>query len=143
MQLSLGIKSWWERDALATNIGDTFFYEKGKESQGGGQSQGCAGSMSRSLLLAHGKFYLSRCIGSGGWIFGGPSPTCSLAERSFGILFPSDPGDAAARPLASPAPPSKIFSPGASIFLSHPCLLIGNGGKGIIQMGEISKTGSV
>ena len=67
--------------------------------------------MSRSLLLAHGKFYLSRCMGSGGWIFAGRSPTCFLAEKSFGILFPSDPGDAAVRLLAPPASPSKILFP--------------------------------
>ena len=67
--------------------------------------------MSRGLLLAHDKFYLSRCIGSGGWIFAGRSSTCFLAERSFGILFPSDPGDAAARALAPPASPSKILFP--------------------------------
>ena len=74
--------------ALATNMGDTFLYEREGVAGGGGQSQGCAGSMSRWLLLAHGKFYLSRCIGSGGWIFAGRSPICFLAERSFGILFP-------------------------------------------------------
>ena len=65
--------------------------------------------MTRSLRLAHGKIYLSRCMGSGGWIFAGGSPTCFFTERSFGVLFLSDPGDAAPRPLAPPAPPSKIL----------------------------------
>jgi len=98
--------------ALATNIGDTFLYENGKESGGEtGEARDARRSMSRSLLLARGKNYLSRCIESGGWIFTGRSPNCFFAERSFAVLFPSDPGDAAARPLAPPAPPFKILYP--------------------------------
>ncbi len=109
--------------ALATNIGDTFFYENGKESRGSGRSQGCTGSMSRSLLLAHGQIDLSRCMGPGNWIFAGHSPTCFFTERSFEVLFPSAPGDAAPRPLAPPAPPIQDpLSPCVSLFLCHPCL---------------------
>jgi len=90
-----------------------------------GEARDAHRSMSRSLLLARGNNYLSRYIKSGGWIFTGRSPNCFFAERSFAVLFPSDPGDAAARPLAPPAPPSKILYPPVFPFscVTHvPCL---------------------
>jgi hypothetical protein len=67
--------------------------------------------MSRPLLLAQAKFYLSMGIGAGNGIFAGGSPTCLFAERSAIVLSRSEPGDAAARPLAPPASPSKILFP--------------------------------
>ncbi len=67
--------------------------------------------MTRSLRLAHGKIYLSRCMGSGGWDLAGGSPTCFFAERSIMVLFPSDPGDAARAPWPRPPPYPRSFMP--------------------------------
>jgi len=87
------------------------FMKMGRSRGGGGRSQGCARSRSRSLRLAHGPTDLSKCMGSGGWIFTRGSPTCFFGERSFVVLSPSDPGDAAPRPLAPPAPHPRSFIP--------------------------------
>jgi hypothetical protein len=87
------------------------FVKMGKIRGGDRRSQGCTGRMRRPLLLARGKFHLAMGIGSGHGIFAGRSPTCLFAERSAMVLFRSAPGDAAARPLAPPASPSKIPFP--------------------------------
>jgi hypothetical protein len=119
-------------------MGEGFVHEKGSIRGGGaGRSQGCAGRLSSPLLLAQSRNYLSGCMGSGHWLSAGRSPTCFFGERGSVVPCRADPGDAAARPLAPPALLLQDpLSACVSLFLCHPCPLIGQNRGGRSGLSE-------